>query len=428
MAHRDGFGREELRFGHIGFRSGFLRFRVPPGRRPGERGTFQRSRQPYPAPPARYACSVAKRSRSKKGLTYAEAGVSIEAGDDAAKRYRALMRRTYGPRVILNDGGFAGKFRLDFNEQLFKKNYRDPVLVSCADGVGSKVLLAKELDVHDTVGIDLVAMNVNDLVVEGAEPLFFLDYVGVHRVVPETAEQIVAGVATGCEIAGCALLGGETAELPEVYAEGEYDLAGFAVGVVELRRATNHERVEPGDVVLGLASDGVHSNGYTLVRSIIRHAKLDLTTPLRELAGSPGFEDDDRPTLGQVLMTPTRIYAGSIVRLDRAYKVKRPITGMAHITGGGLEGNLNRALHDGVDAVVDTKAWTPPPVFDYLRKKGGVDRGEMFRVFNMGIGFTLIVRPAFADSIAARLTRLGEQVSVIGKITKGRGSVKLRHS
>jgi phosphoribosylformylglycinamidine cyclo-ligase len=348
-------------------------------------------------------------------LTYADAGVDIDAGDEAVRRILGHLRRTQGPRVIDRPGGFAGLFRLDFNEQLFRKNYRDPVLVACTDGVGSKVLLAIETGVHDTVGIDLVAMNVNDLIVEGAEPLLFLDYIGIHRVDPAQIERLVAGIARGCEIAGCALIGGETAELPDVYKPGDYDLAGFAVGVVELRRAMDQTRVEPGDVVLGLESDGVHSNGYTLVRRIVKDAKLSLGRVYKEL--------DPERTLGEVLLTPTRIYAGAVEKAQRAYTVKKVITGMAHITGGGLAGNLSRALHPGVDAVIQTSSWETPAVFRFLGERGGVEEAEMRRVFNMGIGYCVIVREAFAEATARRLERAGERVHAIGRITRGKGRV-----
>jgi len=355
------------------------------------------------------------RAKPAKPLTYADAGVDIDAGDEAVRRILGHIRRTQGPRVIDRPGGFAGLVRLDFNEQLFRRNYKDPVLVACTDGVGSKVLLAIETGMHDSVGIDLVAMNVNDLIVEGAEPLLFLDYIGIHKVDPAQIERLVAGVARGCEIAGCALIGGETAELPDVYKPGDYDLAGFAVGVVELARAMDSARVEPGDVVLGLESDGVHSNGYTLVRRIVKDARLGLGKVYQEL--------DPEKTLGEVLLTPTRIYAQPVVRAQRAYKVKKVITGMAHITGGGLAGNLCRALHPAVDAVIDCKAWDIPPVFRFLEDKGGVERAEMRRVFNMGIGYCVIVREPFAEATARRLARLGERVHVIGRIAKGKGRV-----
>ncbi|MCB9844922.1 MAG: phosphoribosylformylglycinamidine cyclo-ligase [Phycisphaeraceae bacterium] len=358
----------------------------------------------------------AKRSEDR-GLSYAEAGVDIDAGDRAADLILSHLRRTHGPRVIANPGGFAGLFRLDFNEHLFKKNYRDPVLVACTDGVGTKVKLAAQLGIHDTVGIDLVAMSVNDMLVQGAEPLIFLDYIGVHRVDPEVIERIVKGVADGCEQAGCALLGGETAEMPDVYALGDYDLAGFAVGVVELRRAVNAERVSPGDVVLGLASSGVHSNGFSLVRRIVSHAKLDLGRVYADL--------DPSRTLGEVLLTPTRIYTRSVGRVLRTYRVKSVVTGMAHITGGGLAGNLARSIGPECDAVLRRSAWEAPPVFEFLRRHGRVDPEEMDRVFNMGVGYCLVVRPTFADAISRRLERAGERVFRLGRIARGKGRVRL---
>lgn len=362
------------------------------------------------------------RTRKKapaKGLTYAQSGVSIEAGDKFVGSIGSLLRRTHGQRVIDNPGGFAGLLRLDYNEQLFKHNYKDPVLVACADGVGTKVHLAIEMNKHDTVGIDLVAMNVNDLIVQGAEPLLFLDYVAVNKVEQDVLYDIVKGISEGCKQAGCALIGGETAEMNDLYKPHDYDLAGFSVGVVELKKATNPLRVEAGDIVIGLESSGVHSNGYSLVRKVIEHAKLDLNKAYPEL----GTER----TLGEVLLEPTRIYAASIVRLLRAYKVKKVISGMAHITGGGMEGNLNRALNDQVDAVVDEKSWDVPPVFRLLQKHGDIAEDEMRRVFNMGVGYTLIVRPTFADAVFRRLEKYGEKPHMIGKITKGKGRVRCKN-
>jgi len=354
----------------------------------------------------------------RRTLTYADAGVDIEAGDRFVESISSLLRRTHGPRVVPNPGGFAGLYRLDYNEELFRHNYREPVLVGCTDGVGTKVQLAKDMRRFDTVGIDLVAMSVNDLIVQGAEPLFFLDYIAVNKVEQEMMYDLLVGISKGCEMARCALLGGETAEMNDLYRPGEFDLAGFAVGVVELRRAIDPTRVEPGDIVLGLESSGVHSNGYSLVRRIIKKARLRLDRKYPEL--------DAERSLGEVLLEPTRIYVQSIVRLQRAYKVKKVITGMAHITGGGIEGNLCRALHKGVDAVVDTSAWERPPLFSFLQKRGGVDEAEMWRVFNMGIGYCLIVRPTFAESIERRLQRLGERVHRLGKIIKGKGNVQMR--
>jgi phosphoribosylformylglycinamidine cyclo-ligase len=359
-----------------------------------------------------------RKSDPKSGLTYAQSGVSIEAGDKFVGSIGSLLRRTHGQRVIDNPGGFAGLLRLDYNEQLFKHNYKDPVLVACADGVGTKVHLAIEMNKHDTVGIDLVAMNVNDLIVQGAEPLMFLDYIAVNSVNQETLYEIVKGISEGCKLASCALIGGETAEMNDLYKPDDYDLAGFSVGVVELKRATNPLRVEPGDVVLGLESSGVHSNGYSLVRKVIEHAKLDLKKSYPQL-------ETDR-SLGDVLLEPTRIYVDSIVKLLRAYKVKKIISGMAHITGGGMEGNLNRALHNKVDAVIDESKWTAPPIFRFLQSHGDIEEAEMRRVFNMGIGYTLIVRPTFADAVKRRLEKTGETVHVIGKINKGSGKVKIK--
>jgi phosphoribosylformylglycinamidine cyclo-ligase len=295
------------------------------------------------------------------------------------------------------------------------------------------VKLASRLGVFDTIGIDLVAMNVNDMIVQGAEPLMFLDYIAVSKVESGMLTDIVKGVAEGCKQAGCALLGGETAEMPDVYAPGDFDLAGFAVGVVELKRATDPTRVQVGDIVLGLESDGIHSNGYTLVRKVVEEAGLDLGKVYPELAverkrgrGSKAKKESGggEKTLGRVLLTPTRIYAGSIVKLLRGYTVKNVISGMAHITGSGMVGNLERALHKGVDAVIDTKSWEPLPVFRFLQEHGRIAEAEMRRVFNMGIGYTLIVRPAFADSIAEQLTKLGERVHTIGRIEKGSGTVR----
>lgn len=382
------------------------------------------------------------KSSNANGLTYAAAGVQLEEKDRFTESLDSVMKRTHGPRVIPNPGGFAGLFRLDYNEKLFKRNYKDPVLVACTDGVGTKVKLASAIQKFDTIGIDLVAMSVNDMIVQGAEPLFFLDYIAVHKVESAMLTQVVKGVAEGCKQAGCALLGGETAEMPGVYPEGEFDLAGFAVGVVELKRAINPVRVTPGDVVLGLESSGIHSNGYSLVRKIVDAAELDLFKVYGELAegikasrqrgtnakaagkksSTMSSPETIRP-LGEVLLTPTRIYAASVLKMLRQYEVKNIIAGMANITGSGMAGNLERALNAKVDAVIDTTSWSVPPVFQFLQKHGRVSDAEMRRVFNMGIGFTLVVKPAFADSVAEKLTRLGERVHVIGKIIKGKGRV-----
>jgi phosphoribosylformylglycinamidine cyclo-ligase len=366
---------------------------------------------------------MASKTRSKKkspnaSLTYAQSGVDIAAGDAVVGLIKHHMRRTYGPRVLGRHGAFAGCFRLDYNEKLFKRNYADPVLVACTDGVGTKVLLAVETGILDTIGQDCVAMNVNDMIVQGAEPLFFLDYVAVHEVVPEQTADIIKGVADGCALAGCALLGGETSEMRDVYKKDDFDLAGFAVGVVELKKViAGPERVEAGDVVLGLASSGVHSNGYSLVRAIIKRKRLKLDKVYKEL-------DPDR-TLGEVLLEPTRIYVKPIIEVLHKYKVKKPISGMAHITGGGLPGNLNRSLSDKLDAKLDRGSWDVPPIFKFLQDKGNVEDAEMFKVFNMGIGYTLIVRPHFADAVQRQLSKAGETVYRLGEIVKGSGQVRL---
>ena len=370
---------------------------------------------------------MAKKPRTTRktapGMTYADAGVSIEAGDAMVGLIQQHLRKTHGPRVLGKHGAFAGMFRLDYNEKLFKRNYKDPVLVACTDGVGTKVLLAIQLGIHDTIGQDCVAMNVNDMIVQGAEPLFFLDYIGTHAVDPAHMEQIVKGVAAGCTLADCALIGGETAEMPDVYSKGDFDLAGFAVGVVELSRIIEgDQRVEAGDVVLGLRSSGVHSNGYTLVRAIIKQAKLDLTKAYPQL--NDQTDGDPDRTLGQHLLEPTRIYVKPVVSLLRQYKVKRPISGMAHITGGGLPGNVNRALPDNLDAKLSLKSWPVPPLFKFLQQHGNVADDEMRRVFNMGIGYTLIVRPHYAEAVTEKLEKAGETVYRLGEIVPGKGKVR----
>jgi phosphoribosylformylglycinamidine cyclo-ligase len=258
------------------------------------------------------------------------------------------------------------------------------------------------------------------MAVQGADPLFFLDYIACGKLVPEVLERIVFGITEACRVCGCARLGGETAEMPDVYAPGDIDLAGFAVGVAELSRVTDPERVEPGDVVIGLESDGVHSNGYSLVRKVVSQAGLRLDRVYKDL--------DPQRTLGQVLLTPTRLYSPPIAKLLRRYRVKKTVVGMAHITGSGLAANLERALHPGVDAVLDESAWPLPPVFPFLQRHGKIEDAEMRDVFNMGIGYCLIVRPSFARSIVDQLRRAGERPHVIGKVSKGTGRVVLGRS
>ena len=352
---------------------------------------------------------------SRRGWTYRDAGVSIDANTAWVDHIRRMMRSTYSPRVFSRHNAFAGLFRLDYDEQLFRRNYTKPLLVACADGVGTKTLLATRAGDLSTVGIDLVAMNVNDLVTTGAEPLFFLDYIATGAIKPASLAPIMSGMVTGCRQAGCTLLGGETAEMPDLYKPGHLDLAGFAVGVVELHRAVDPARVQPGDLLIGLSSSGVHSNGFTLVRHIVAARRANLR------ACPSGWSEP----LGATLLKPTRIYVKSILSALAAYRVKRPVTAMAHITGGGLAENIARVLPRRCRAVVTTSAWTSPPVFDWIQS-GGVDRSEMFRVFNMGIGFVLIVRPTFADSLCRRLTRAGETPTIIGEIKRGHRAVRLQ--
>ncbi len=353
-----------------------------------------------------------------KYLSYEQSGVSIDAGDEMVRQIQAYVASTFGPRVIESENAFAGMFRLDYDERLFKRNYKNPVLVACTDGVGSKVQLAGTIKKYDTIGIDLVAMNVNDMLVQGAEPLFFLDYLAVNKLEPKIIAEMVKGVAAGCRLADCALIGGETAEMPDTYRKGDFDMAGFAVGIVERKKIITGKTIRKGDVILGLASSGLHSNGYTLVRNIcFRKAALKMTDTLDELAGD---------VLGDVLLEPTRIYVRPIVKLLSKYKVKCLVHSMAHITGGGLVGNIPRVLPKDCNAVIRKSSWPVPKIFAFLQKIGPVEENEMFKVFNMGIGFVLIVAEDFANSIAKKLSRFGEKVYKIGRITTGTGKVILK--
>jgi phosphoribosylformylglycinamidine cyclo-ligase len=344
-------------------------------------------------------------------LTYKEAGVDIVAGDTMVDQIRHLCQRTHSTRVLGKYGAFAGLFRLDFPEKLFRRNYKDPVLIACTDGVGSKIKIAAALKKYDTVGIDLVAMNVNDLIVQGGEPLFFLDYLAVHALDPVVAAEMVKGVSDGCMESGCALLGGETAEMPAVYAPGEFDMAGFAVGVVERTKMLDPENVEAGDSIIGLASSGLHSNGYALVRRVVEKSGVGLGDFIPEL----------KCTLGEELLRPTRIYVKTVEKILGRYKVKKIVKAMAHITGAGLPGNLPRVLPEGFAARIKRDAWTPHPIFNWIQANGPVDIDEMFNVFNMGIGFALIVRPTFTKPIMAALRALGEKPCFLGKIRKLEG-------
>ncbi len=330
---------------------------------------------------------------SQVSLSYRDAGVDIDAGDALVEAIKPFAKRTTRAGVLGGIGGFGALFELG-------KKFKEPVLVSGTDGVGTKLKLAFELQRHATVGIDLVAMSVNDILVQGAEPLFFLDYFACGKLDVATATDVVKGIAYGCELAGCALIGGETAEMPGMYPDGEYDLAGFAVGAVEKAGIIDGSKIAAGDVVLGLASSGVHSNGYSLVRKILSVAKPDLAA---DFHGRP---------LADALMEPTRIYVKPLLALMAALEVK----GMVHITGGGLLENIPRVLPDHLSAELRRDSWAMPPLFGWLQQHGGVADGEMHRVFNCGIGMAVIVAPENADAAMAQLRAAGETVYRIGAI------------
>jgi phosphoribosylformylglycinamidine cyclo-ligase len=328
-------------------------------------------------------------------LTYRDAGVDIDAGDALVDRIKPLAARTMRAGVLAGIGGFGALFEVP-------KKYREPVLVSGTDGVGTKLRLAFEWNRHDTVGIDLVAMSVNDILVQGAEPLFFLDYFACGKLSVDTAASVVGGIARGCELAGCALIGGETAEMPGMYPEGEYDLAGFAVGAVDKSAIIDGKSIQPGDVVLGLASSGAHSNGYSLVRKILERAEAK---PEQDFHGEK---------LVDVVMAPTRIYVKQV--LAALAKHGAGIKGLAHITGGGLLDNVPRILQPGLTARLHRDAWQLPKLFQWLQQQGGVADGEMHRVFNCGIGMVIVVAAAQAEAISATLREQGETVYALGEI------------
>jgi phosphoribosylformylglycinamidine cyclo-ligase len=330
---------------------------------------------------------------AKQSLSYRDAGVDIDAGDALVNAIKPFAKRTLREGVLGGIGGFGALFEIS-------KKYENPVLVSGTDGVGTKLKLAFQLNRHDTVGIDLVAMSVNDILVQGAEPLFFLDYFSCGKLDVDTAARVIKGIAAGCEQAGCALIGGETAEMPGMYPDGEYDLAGFAVGVAEKAKLIDGSKIAPGDVVLGLASSGILSNGDSLVRRIIDVAKPDLDAAF------------DGRTLADALMQPTRIYVKPLLKLMQAMEVK----GMAHITGGGLVENIPRVLPDNVTAEIKKNAWQMPPLFGWLQQNGNVAESEMHRVFNCGIGMVVIVSAEDADKAKALLSDAGETVWQIGEI------------
>ncbi len=333
-----------------------------------------------------------------KPLTYADAGVSIAAGNALVRAIGPLAKSTARPGADAELGGFGGFF------DPRAAGYKDPLLVAANDGVGTKLRLAIDTGRHDGVGIDLVAMCVNDLIVQGAEPLFFLDYFASAKLVPAVAEAVVASIADGCRQAGCALIGGETAEMPGMYAGGDYDLAGFAVGAVERGEQLTGDRVAPGDILLGLASSGAHSNGFSLIRKLIEGVALDRPAPF-----------DIERTLADALLEPTRIYVRPLLPVIRAGK----INALAHITGGGLLENVPRILPEGAHARIDAGAWLQSPLFAWLQARGRIEPGELARTFNCGIGMVLSVAAADVDAVTAELTTAGERVHVIGAVEAG---------
>ena len=335
-----------------------------------------------------------------QSLSYRDAGVDINAGDSLVERIKPFAKRTMRPEVLGDLGGFGALVEIS-------QKYRHPVLVSGTDGVGTKLKLAFEWDQHDTVGIDLVAMSVNDILVQGAEPLFFLDYFACGKLDVERAAAVIKGIATGCEQSGCALIGGETAEMPGMYPDGEYDLAGFAVGVVEKEQVINGRSIVAGDVVLGLASNGIHSNGYSLVRKIIERAQPELDA-----------EFNRGKTLRQAIIAPTRLYVKPILAALKQFTIK----GMAHITGGGISENVPRILPENTVAAIDSQSWPLPKLFQWLQQAGNVEIQEMYRTFNCGIGMVLVVNAEDADAIQKFLQQQGETVYQIGRIRSRQGN------
>ncbi len=350
-------------------------------------------------------------------LTYRAAGLDLDLYEKSIDAIAPLVRRTHSPRVLDGFGGFASLVSLDFNTRLFARNFKHPVLVSSCDGVGTKLKIAILLNKHDSVGIDLVAMSVNDCLCTGGEPLVFLDYLAMSKDDPELTRELVQGISDGCLEADCSLVGGETAILPDFYAPGEYDMAGFCVGVVERDHIIDGRQIRVGDVLIGLESTGLHSNGYSLARKVVfDHARLQPGDFISELG----------TTVGQALLTPTRIYVRALRNILAHYPVKRKVVrGLAHITGEGLPGNVPRVLPTGRRARIRKGSWPIPPIFAWLQRLGNIDDDEMFRVFNMGIGFVMIVSRYYTDSVLRQLDESGYPAHVIGEITEGEPGVDL---
>jgi len=345
-------------------------------------------------------------------ITYKDSGVDLELYEESMLRLPRLMHRTFTPRVLRNDGGFAGLFSLDFSQKLFARNYAQPVLVSGTDGVGTKLKVAIAANRHTTIGIDLVAMCVNDVLCTGAEPLFFLDYIAMGKDDPPLLEALVQGISDGCITAECSLIGGETAIMPDHYDVGDYELAGFCVGVVDKKDIISGKSIAEGDVILGVNASGIHSNGYSLARkAIFDRGGLKLDSYVPEL----------QQTVADALLEPTLIYSELTRTVLSHYKVKNVIHGLAHITGGGLLENTERILPPDIDLLFQRGSWPSLPVFDWIAALGGVESSEMERVFNMGVGFVLIVRPYYASNIQSMIEQLGFRCWPIGEAKPGTG-------
>jgi phosphoribosylformylglycinamidine cyclo-ligase len=349
-------------------------------------------------------------NKTKESLSYRDAGVDIDAGNELVERIKPAVKRTLRPEVLTGLGGFGALFKMDLDR------WHEPLLVSGTDGVGTKLMLARQLGRHDTIGIDLVAMCVNDILTCGAEPLFFLDYFATSKLHLDEAQAVIEGIAEGCSQAGCALIGGETAEMPGMYGAGEYDLAGFSVGAVERSKLLDGSRIREGHRILGLASSGPHSNGYSLIRKVIEKSGTDLGETLTETSG-------ESVTLGTALLAPTRIYVKAVLSLLKTAQ----IDGLAHITGGGLTENIVRILPEGLGIEIDTRAWSRPAVFAWLQEQGGITDSEMLRTFNCGIGMVMIVPPAEAVSLASKTSELGIECFDIGTVTASEPDSRVRY-
>jgi phosphoribosylformylglycinamidine cyclo-ligase len=347
---------------------------------------------------------------TKSSLSYRQAGVDIDAGNELVERIKPAVKNTMRPEVLTGLGGFGALFELDLNK------WKNPLLVSGTDGVGTKLILARQLGRHDTIGIDLVAMCVNDILTSGAEPLFFLDYFATGKLLLDEAESVITGIAEGCRQAGCALIGGETAEMPGMYGDGDYDLAGFTVGAVERSQLLDGSRIRTGHQLIGLASSGPHSNGYSLIRKVIEVAGASLDNPLQANGGNP-------VSLGDALLAPTRIYVKPVLELLETGH----IDGLAHITGGGLTENIVRILPDNLGLAIDTRAWRRPEIFNWLQRNGDIDEREMLRTFNCGIGMVIIAKPGAAEELISASESHGIDCHLIGEVTGSNGGQRVKY-